>query len=116
MTHTEKKQLPLGVGDDVRSYDDGSDGHPEKWVTGKVIEAGDHSFIVQWDDLEDETYYEWQEVTVEGNIILENLLRKRCPECNGEGTVPEKRGGNEGVPESDVEFVCSECKGTGKIK
>lgn len=43
-------------------------------------------------------------------------IYKICYECGGEGTVPGKTGGNEGIPEADVEFVCQECKGEGKIK
>lgn len=71
MTYTEQKTLPLGVGDDVKHYDNGKDGHPEKWATGTVTEAGDHSFVIQWDDMEDPTEYEWQKVTIEGNQISE---------------------------------------------
>lgn len=71
MTYTEKKTLPLGVGDDVKHFDDGKDGHPKKWVNGVVKEVGDESFTVQWEDLEDETEYEWQKVSIEGNQIKE---------------------------------------------
>lgn len=39
-----------------------------------------------------------------------------CPECEGSGSYEGKTGGSEGIPEADVEFVCSECKGTGKFK
>lgn len=71
MTYTEKKTLPLGLGDDVKHYDNGKDGHPEKWVDGTVTEIGDEGFVVQWEDLEDPTEYEWHKVTIEGNQISE---------------------------------------------
>lgn len=70
-TVTERKMLPLGVGDEVTTYDDGTDGHPEKTVNGKVLEVGEESFLVQWDDLEDPTEYEWQKVTIEGTEIID---------------------------------------------
>lgn len=73
MTLTEKKTLPLGIGDTVTHYDDGKDGHPEKWVNGVVTEIGDESFVVQWEDLEDPTEYEWQKVEIKGLQIIENL-------------------------------------------
>lgn len=77
MTLTEKKELPLGVGDDVKTYDDGTSGHPAKWASGKVTEVGEHSFIVQWGDLEDETEYVWGEIDIVGNRIYDP---KRVPE------------------------------------
>ncbi len=78
MTLTEKKTLPLGVGDDVKHYDDGKDGHPEKWVDGVVTEIGDESFSVLWDDFKNlgwETEYEWSKVEIKGNQIFENGQR-----------------------------------------
>lgn len=39
----------------------------------------------------------------------------KCPECNGTGEREGKTGGNEGIPEADVMFVCSECGGSGKV-
>ena len=75
MTLTEQKRLPLGVGDDVKIYDDGEDGYPAKWVNGVVTEVGDESFAVQWDDFKKigwETEYEWQKVTIKGNEICEH--------------------------------------------
>lgn len=74
MTYTEKKELPLGVGDDVKHYDDGKDGHPKKLATGKVIEIGEFTFLVKWDDMEDETEYEWHKVTIEGSRIIEHYI------------------------------------------
>lgn len=69
-TFTEKKEHSLGVGDDVKHFDNGKDGHPRKWVEGKVTEVGDDGFTVQWEDLKDETLYEWGKVTIQGNQII----------------------------------------------
>ncbi len=86
-TFYEKTPLKLGVGEEVTHYDDGTDGHPEKMVTGKVTEVGDESFEVQWEDLEDPTEYEWAHVTIKGMQIFENkrVLAKQCaaPEVQG---------------------------------
>ena len=71
MTLTEKKQLPLGIGDEVKTYDDGTDGHPAKWVNGIVTEVGDESFVIQWGDLTEDTEYEWQKVSIVGNLIYD---------------------------------------------
>lgn len=79
MTHTEQKTLPLGVGDDVKYYDDGTDGHPMKWVNGTVISAGSEGFTVKWEDLEWETEYEWARVVIEGTQLFEKSLRKEQP-------------------------------------
>lgn len=71
MTLTEKKILPLGVGDNVTHFDDGTDGRSIKWVDGVVTEIGDETFVVQWEDLKEETEYEWQKVSIQGNQIKE---------------------------------------------
>lgn len=77
MTLTETKALPLGVGDDVRFYDDGRDGRPVKMATGEVTEVGEYSFEVKWDDMEDPIEYNWHEVELQGNQIFElNKQRK----------------------------------------
>ncbi len=71
MTHYEKKVLPLAVGDLVTHYDDGTGGYPEKRAYGTVTEIGDESFVVQWEDLKEETEYEWQKVTIKGGQIFD---------------------------------------------
>ncbi len=79
-TFYEKKPLSLGVGEEVKHYDDGKDGYPEKWVNGIVQEVGDECFTVLWDDFKElgwETEYEWNKVTIEGNRIFENGQRKK---------------------------------------
>jgi len=75
MTRFEKSPLKLAVGEEVKTYDDGTDGYPAKWVNGIVTEIGDNSFAVLWDDFKDkgwETEYEWGNVYIEGNTIYEN--------------------------------------------
>jgi hypothetical protein len=71
-TFTEKKNHSLGVGDDVKHYDDGRDGHPIKWVEGKVTQVGEETFTVQWEDLPEDSEYYWSKVTIRGNEIIEN--------------------------------------------
>lgn len=75
MTLTEKKWLPLSKGDYVSTYDDGSDGRPEKLVYGVVTEIGDESFQIQWEDFEDPTDYEWQKVEIMGQHIWDKSRR-----------------------------------------
>lgn len=75
MTTYEKKPLPLGIGDEVKTFDDGTDGYPEKWVNGTVTEIGDESFSVLWDDFKEkgwETEYEWAKVTIEGGVLKDD--------------------------------------------
>lgn len=87
MTLTEKKLLPLGVGDDVKCFNDGMDGHPVKWAYGEVTEVGDESFVVQWEDLDDPTEYEWSGVDIVGNRIYDpkrkNGLDTEIENCLG---------------------------------
>lgn len=72
MTYTEKKKLSLGVGDNITHYDNGKDGYPKKWVNGIVTEIGEESFAVQWEDLSEQTDYEWQKVTIKGDQVIES--------------------------------------------
>lgn len=108
MTYTEPKSLPFGVGDDVSHYDDGLHGHPKKMAYGKVIEIGEHTFLVKWDDLPEETEYEWQKVTIEGNQIIEHHA----------GFGKEKYAGEWlSVWQGVVDILCNEKKnGTGSVE
>jgi hypothetical protein len=75
MTYTEKKQNPLSKGDIVTYHDLGNDGHPEKWVEGTVTGVSEDGFNVLWDDFKEKAWeaeYEWANVTIKGDQILEN--------------------------------------------
>jgi hypothetical protein len=73
-TFYEQSPPLLGIGDDVRYFDDGKDGHPQKWVNGKVTAIAEDSFEVQWEDLPDATEYEWSKVSIIGNRVYEPKL------------------------------------------
>lgn len=74
-TFYEKPTQKLGVGDDVTHYDNGKDEYPKKWVNGKVTEVGEDDFLVQWEDFEDPTEYEWAKTTIKGCHIFERESR-----------------------------------------
>jgi len=87
MTHFERTTV-LGIGDDVKYYDDGKDGHPEKWVDGKVIAVCDEGFEVQWEDLKEPTEYEFGKVEIQRNQIFDNSSRRIIYEAEGVPVMP----------------------------
>lgn len=74
MTQYEKT-VKLGVGDEVTHFDNGNNGHPVKWVNGKVTEIGEETFVVQWEDLNEPTEYWFSEVEINGNQIFDGNER-----------------------------------------
>lgn len=72
---TYEKTPGLCVGDELLHYDDGSDGHPTKWVIGRITEVGEDSFEIQWDDLEEPTEYERSKVEIINGRLYEEHER-----------------------------------------
>lgn len=66
---------PLGpkfeVGQQVRTWDDND--HRKGYASGEVIGTGSEGIIVKWDDLEDETYYDFDKIDIlENDLIIEH--------------------------------------------
>jgi hypothetical protein len=66
-TTYERTGPTYSVGQPIRTFDKEN----RVFINGEVKEVGDESFTVKWEDLEDETEYEIQKVTLEGDILFE---------------------------------------------
>lgn len=70
MTFTEKKDLPLVVGDRCSRWEESGCRNSGKLIYGIVAEVGDESFAVKWEDSDDLSEYEWQKVLIMGRHLF----------------------------------------------
>ncbi len=66
MTHYEKPPFKYAIGEEVQIWDNDTN----KLVIGNITEMGDETFVVQWEDLQDDTEYRKDDIPKSLSIFL----------------------------------------------